>query len=118
MVLNQKRVGCFLKFDLSNFLFCEADELVHYEGLKLCWRILIQKFYKIGKTNKLMETQINSQEIMEKLAKLQSDMNFVKEYIEDFTLTAEDLEALELADKEFKEGKTISHEELKKELGL
>ena len=65
-----------------------------------------------------MEKQITSQEIMEKLAQLQSDMNFVKEYIEDITLTSDDLDALEKADQEFKEGKTISHEKLKKELGL
>ena len=65
-----------------------------------------------------MEAQINPQEIMSKLAKLQADMNFVKEYIEDVILTKDDLEALELAEKEYKEGKTISHEKLKKELGL
>lgn len=63
-----------------------------------------------------METQINPQEIMIKLAQLQSDMNFVKEYIEDVTLTNDDLEALEIAEQEFKEGKTISLEELEKEL--
>ena len=63
-----------------------------------------------------MESQINPQEIMIKLAQLQSDMNFVKEYIEDVTLTNDDLEALEIAEQEFKEGKTISLEELEKEL--
>jgi len=65
-----------------------------------------------------MGVQINPQEIMTKLAQLQSDMNFVKEYIEDVTLTNDDIEALEIAEQEFREGKTISHEELKKELGL
>ena len=63
-----------------------------------------------------METQINPQEIMIKLAQLQADMNFVKEYIEDVTLTNDDLEALEIAEQEFKEGKTISLEELEKKL--
>jgi len=63
-----------------------------------------------------METQINPQEIMIKLAQLQADMNFVKEYIEDVTLTNDDLEALEIAEQEFKEGKTVSLEELEKEL--
>ena len=60
--------------------------------------------------------QINPQEIMAKLAQLQSDMNFVKEYIEDITLTNDDIEALENAEQEFKEGKTVSLEELEKEL--
>lgn len=65
-----------------------------------------------------MEMQINPQEIMEKLAKLQEDVNFIKEYIEDVTLTSDDIEALEIAEQEFKEGKTISSDELKKELEL
>ena len=61
-----------------------------------------------------MEKQINSQEIMDKLAQLQSDMNFVKEYIEDITLTSDDIDALEKADQEFKEGKLSSLEDIKK----
>ena len=61
-----------------------------------------------------MEKQITSQEIMEKLAQLQSDMNFVKEYIEDITLTSDDIDALEKADQEFKEGKLSSLEDIKK----
>ena len=65
-----------------------------------------------------MEKQINPKEIMEKLAQLQSDMDSVKEYIEDITLTKDDINALEKADQEFKEGKTVSHEKLKKELGI
>lgn len=60
-----------------------------------------------------MEKQINSQDIMEKLAQLQSDMNFVKEYIEDITLTNEDIDALEKADREFREGKLVSLEDIK-----
>ncbi len=65
-----------------------------------------------------MEAQINPQEIMQKVVRLQLDMEFVKEWIEDVTLTSDDIEALEEAEKEYKEGKLISHEELKRELGL
>lgn len=67
-----------------------------------------------------MEKQINPQEIMNKLIKLQSDVDFIKNNMVDIDciLTEEDREAIKLADKEFEEGKTTSHEELKKELGL
>ncbi len=66
-----------------------------------------------------METQkINSKEIMVRLSRLQSDMNFVREYIEDIALTEDDLGSIEEAEKEFKERKTTSHAALKKELGL
>jgi len=67
-----------------------------------------------------MEQQINPQEIMNKLIKIQSDVDFIKKNMVDIDciLTEEDREALRLADQEFKEGKTISSEKLKKELGL
>ena len=67
-----------------------------------------------------MEAQINSREIMDKLAKLQADVDFIKKNMidTDCILDEDDKEALRLAEKEFKEGKTISHEKLKKELGL
>ena len=67
-----------------------------------------------------MEQQINPQEIMNKLIKIQSDVDFIKKNMVDIDciLTEEDREALRLADQEFKEGKTISTEKLKKELGL
>lgn len=67
-----------------------------------------------------MEAQINLSKIMDKLAQLQADVNFIKNNIIDVDciLTKEDREALTLADEEFKQGKTISHEELKKELGV
>ena len=55
---------------------------------------------------------------MIKLSRLQSDMNYVREHIEDITLTEDDLRSLEEAEKEYKEGKTTSLEDLKKELGM
>ena len=62
------------------------------------------------------ETQINIKEIMAKLAKLQADMDYVKEHVADLTLSEEDLADIEEAEKEFQEGKTTSLEDLKKEL--
>lgn len=64
------------------------------------------------------QIKINANEIMMKLAKLQADMNYVREHIEDITLTEDDLEAMQEARREFKEGKTTSLKDLKKELGI
>jgi len=55
---------------------------------------------------------------MEKLIKIQKDINYIREHIEDTTLTKEDLVALEKSEKEFVGKNTISHEDLKKERGL
>lgn len=52
------------------------------------------------------EIIVNGKEIIIKLAKLQSDMNFVREHIEDITLTEDDIIAIEEARKDLKEGKT------------
>lgn len=66
-----------------------------------------------------MENQTTiDQQILAKLAKLQADVAYVKEYMEDSILTRDDLEAIEEAEDDFKKGRTISHEKLKKELGL
>ena len=62
------------------------------------------------------QTKIDAKEIVIRLARLQKEMDYVREHIEDITLTEDDLEALEEAEKEHKEGKTISPEDLKKEL--
>ena len=64
------------------------------------------------------EIKVNANEIMIKLARLQSDMDYVREHIEDITLTEDDLRSLEEAEKEYKEGRTTSLEDLKKELGI
>jgi len=64
------------------------------------------------------QIKIDAREIMTKLARLQSDMDYVREHIEDITLTEDDLRSLEEAEKEYKEGRTTSLEDLKKELGM
>jgi hypothetical protein len=65
-------------------------------------------------------TKYQAEEILEKLTKLQADMEFLKNNIvdTDCILTEDDIEAIKEAEREYKEGKTISHEQLKKELGL
>ncbi|MEK6823464.1 MAG: hypothetical protein AABY06_00355 [Nanoarchaeota archaeon] len=62
------------------------------------------------------QIKVNAKEIITKLSRIQADMNYVKEHIEDITLTEDDLEAIREAENEYKEGKTISLENLKKEL--
>jgi prefoldin subunit 5 len=64
------------------------------------------------------QVKVNVEEIMTKLARLQTDMDYVREHIEDITLTEDDLSSLEEAEKELKEGKTTSLEDLKKELAV
>ncbi len=65
-------------------------------------------------------TKNQAEEILRKLSKIEAGMNILAERVieEDGILTEEDLEAIEKAEKEYREGKTISHEQLKKELGL
>ena len=53
------------------------------------------------------ETNINPQEIMDKLARIQVSIDYIKNHIVDTTLTEEDIEFIEIAEKEFEEGKTI-----------
>ncbi|MEK6848102.1 MAG: hypothetical protein AABX65_00530 [Nanoarchaeota archaeon] len=67
-----------------------------------------------------METEMNfnAQKLMHSLSRLQSDMKFVREHIEDITLTEDDLKSIVEAKKDLREGRTISHQQLKKELGL
>lgn len=52
------------------------------------------------------EIKVNAKEIGAKLSKLQADMDYVREHIEDITLTDDDLEAIEEGRKDLKEGKT------------
>ena len=64
------------------------------------------------------QIKVNAKEIMAKLTRLQTDMDYVREHIEDITLTEDDLSSLEEAEKEYKEGKTTSLEDLKKEISI
>jgi len=52
------------------------------------------------------QIKIDAKEIMTKLARLQTDMNYVREHIEDINLTEDDLKAIEEARRDLKEGKT------------
>ena len=74
--------------------------------------------YLLLRKNMEQEIKINAREVMIKLAKLQSDVLYIKEHIEDINLSENDLKTIEEYEKEKKEGKLISHKELKKELGL
>jgi len=52
------------------------------------------------------EVRINASEVITRLVRLQNDMDYVREHIEDITLTEDDLEAIEEARKDLREGKT------------
>ncbi len=52
------------------------------------------------------EVRVNGKQIMQKLSQLQTDMDYVREYIEDITLTQDDLNSINEAKKDLKEGKT------------
>jgi hypothetical protein len=52
------------------------------------------------------ETSHNSNEIISRLARLQTDVNFVKEYIEDISLSKDDLIAIKEAKQDLHTGKT------------
>jgi len=67
-----------------------------------------------------MEQQISNQQILEKLNKIQIDINMIKENMIDVDciLTPEEEARHEESLAELEQGETISHEDLKKELGL
>ena len=52
------------------------------------------------------QIKIDAKEIMTKLGRIQTDVNYVREHIEDITLTEDDLEAIEESKRDLKEGKT------------
>ena len=58
--------------------------------------------------------------ILEELKDIKADLDYIKKHIVDIdlVLTDDDIESIKEAEKEFKERRTISHEDLKKELGL
>ena len=64
------------------------------------------------------EIKMDKKEIMIKLTRLQSDMDYVREHIDDITLTEDDLKSIEEAERDYKEGRTTSLEKLKKELEI
>lgn len=64
------------------------------------------------------EVKVNANEIISRLVRLQASIDYIREHIEDVTLTEDDIQSLEEAEKEYKEGKTTSLEDLKKELEI
>lgn len=52
------------------------------------------------------ESEIDTKAIMVKLSKLQADVDYVREPIEDVTLSDDDLKAIEDRRKDLKEGTT------------
>ena len=62
----------------------------------------------------------SEQLILEKLEKIEKQVEDIREHMVDIDtiLDQEDFQAIEEAEKEFREGKTISLEQLKKELGF
>ena len=61
-----------------------------------------------------MEIQINPQEIMKKLIKIQAQVDKLQEDFEDSILTSDDIEALRLAEEEYKKGELVSLEDIEK----
>lgn len=52
------------------------------------------------------KVKINAKEIMAHLARIQKDMDYIKEHIEDIALTEDDLSSIEEAEKDLREGRT------------
>ncbi|PIO08637.1 hypothetical protein COU59_00830 [Candidatus Pacearchaeota archaeon CG10_big_fil_rev_8_21_14_0_10_34_12] len=52
------------------------------------------------------EARIDANEVISRLVKLQNDINYLKEHIEDVTLTEDDLKSIEEARKDLEERKT------------
>jgi len=72
------------------------------------------------KTRLFMEEQIklDIRQLMLQLVRLQKDMDYVREHIEDAILTEDDWLSIESAEVDYKNEKTVSSEKLKKELGI
>ncbi len=70
---------------------------------------MIRNIYKFQCILRIMETKeakMDTNELLLRLSKLQKDMNYIKEHIEDIILTEDDLETIKEAKKDLKEGKT------------
>ena len=67
-----------------------------------------------------MAETINVKKVYDELKDLKKEVIFIKRHMfdPDTIMTTEEARRFEQAMKEFKEGKTTSHEDLKKELGL
>lgn len=56
-------------------------------------------------------------EIMTELKAIRKDLDYIKAHVEVMSLTPEEEEALAEAEKEYREGKAVSLEDFKKEIG-
>lgn len=65
-----------------------------------------------------MEMQASNQEMLSMILKLQERVDKLQQDFEDDQLSADDIEALKKAEEEYKNGETISLEDLEKELGM
>ncbi len=65
-----------------------------------------------------MAPLFENQEILMELKAMRKDLDFIKSHIEDIFLSPEDEAALEEAEVEYRAGKSISLDELEKEIGL
>ena len=52
------------------------------------------------------EIKLDAREVMIRLAKLQASMDYIKEHMEDATLTEEDVSSIKRAKHDLREGKT------------
>ncbi len=61
-----------------------------------------------------------TKQILEKLDAIKSELDYIKENMidADMILSEDDRTALKKANEEFEKGETISHEDIKRELGL
>ena len=67
-----------------------------------------------------MTQEMSNKNLEKELKAMRKDLDYIKEHMIDIDtiLTPAEKEALDEADKEYREGKTISLEKLRKELGL
>jgi hypothetical protein len=67
-----------------------------------------------------MEETVNMNKLYEELLALKSEVHFIKTHMfdPDTIMTTEEEERFRRAMKEYKEGKTVSLEDLEKELGM
>lgn len=79
----------------------------------------IQKFYKIGKANKFMETQeVSPQQMLSMIVELKARVDKLQEEFDDTVLTDEEIKLVDESLVHEKEGKLISSDDLKRELGI
>jgi len=65
-----------------------------------------------------MESQVSSQEMMSMILKLQAQVNKLQEEFEDTILTDEEIKLIDESLINEKEGKLISSDDLRREIGI